>query len=141
MSSQYLFVYGTLKSDAINVYAKQFHAQAQLIGTARWQGVLYLVTNYPAAVASSNPQDRVMGELWKLNDPEPVLQALDEYEECAPTSPVPHEYKRLIQPIEINGQVIQAWIYVYLPSITKLVKIDSGLFINQNHTLLRRSAQ
>lgn len=141
MSSQYLFVYGTLKSDAINVHAKQFHSQAQLIGAGIWRGSLYLVTNYPAAVASSNPQDRVMGELWKLNDPEPVLQILDEYEECAATSPLPHEYERLIQPIEINGQVIEAWIYIYLPSTVELVKIDSGLFINQNQTLLRRSAQ
>jgi gamma-glutamylcyclotransferase (GGCT)/AIG2-like uncharacterized protein YtfP len=141
VNSQYLFVYGTLKSDAINVHAKQFHAQAQLIGAAMWQGCLYLVTNYPAAVASSNPQERVMGELWKLNDSELVLKALDEYEECAPGSPLPHEYERLIQPIEINGQVIQAWIYVYLLSTAELVKIDSGLFINQNQKLLRRSVQ
>lgn len=141
MNSQYLFVYGTLKSDAINVHAKQFHAQAQLIGAAMWQGCLYLVTNYPAAVVSSNPQERVMGELWKLNDSELVLKTLDEYEECAPGSPLPHEYERLIQPIEINGQVIQAWIYVYLLSTAELVKIDSGLFINQNQKLLRRSVQ
>ncbi len=141
MSSQYLFVYGTLKSDATNAHAKQFHSQAQLIGAAAWQGCLYLVTNYPAAIASSNPQDRVIGELWKLIDPEPLLQALDEYEECASSSPLPHEYQRLIQPIEFNAQVIQAWIYIYLPSTAELARIDSGLFINQNQKLLRRSAQ
>jgi gamma-glutamylcyclotransferase (GGCT)/AIG2-like uncharacterized protein YtfP len=141
LSSQYLFVYGTLKSDAINTHAKRFHSQAQLIGTATWRGCLYLVTNYPAAVTSTNPQDRVIGELWRLIDFESTLQALDEYEECAPDSPLPHEYERLIQPIEINDQVIEAWIYLYLPSTAELVKIDSGLFINQNQKLLRRNEQ
>jgi gamma-glutamylcyclotransferase (GGCT)/AIG2-like uncharacterized protein YtfP len=141
VNSQYLFVYGTLKSDASNADAKQFHSQAQLIGAATWQGCLYLLTNYPAAVASSNPKDRVMGELWKLNHPESILQALDEYEECAPFSPLPHEYERLVQPIEIDGQVIEAWIYIYQLNTAELVRIDSGYFLNQNQQCIRRSVQ
>ena len=54
MNSQYLFVYGTLQSDAINDNAKLFHSQARLLGKARWRGALYLVTNYPAAVVSDD---------------------------------------------------------------------------------------
>ena len=141
MSYSYLFVYGTLKSDASNAHAKQFHSQAQLIGEAIWQGCLYLVTNYPAAISSSNPKERVIGELWRLTNPSQTLKTLDEYEECAATSPWPHEYERLMQPIEIHGQVIEAWIYIYQLSTATLTKIDSGLFLNQNQALIRRSAQ
>ena len=79
---------------------------------------------------STNSRDRVIGELWKLTQPELVLQALDEYEGCAPSSPLPHEYERTIQPIEFNGQVTEAWMYIYRLSTVKLIKIDSGLFIN-----------
>jgi gamma-glutamylcyclotransferase (GGCT)/AIG2-like uncharacterized protein YtfP len=139
VSSQYLFVYGTLKSDASNMLAKQFHSQAQLIGSAVWQGCLYLVTNYPAAVASTNPNDRVTGELWKLADPDSVLQILDEYEECAPSSLLPHEYERSIESIEMNGERIQAWIYIYQLSTASLKRIDSGIFVNQNQVLVRRN--
>jgi len=130
VNSQYVFVYGTLKSDACNVHAKQFHSQAQFMGTASWQGGLYWVTNYPGAIVSTNSRDRVVGELWKLTQPELVLQALDEYEGCAPSSPLPHEYERTIQPIEFNGQVVEAWMYLYRLSIAKLIKIDSGIFVN-----------
>ena len=138
MNSQYLFVYGTLQSDAINDNAKLFHSQARLLGKARWRGALYLVTNYPAAVVSDDVQEYVAGELWQLHNPQKTLDALDIYEECATTSPQPHEYERSIEFIEFNGERVQAWIYLYQLNVAGLERIDSGIFINQNQMLVRR---
>ena len=99
MQSPFLFVYGTLKSEAINTNAQHLHQHAQLLGRARWPGRLYLISNYPGAVPSSSNNEFVNGELWRLNDPDQLLATLDVYEECAPSSPVPHEYKRSLESI------------------------------------------
>lgn len=139
MNSQNLFVYGTLQSDAINENAKLLHSQARLLGKARWQGSLYLVSNYPAAVVSGDIQQWVAGELWQLNDPQKTLDALDIYEECAVNSPLPHEYERSIESIEINGEMMMAWIYLYQLNTDKLERIDSGIFVNPNQALVRRN--
>lgn len=132
MESEYLFVYGTLKSDANNAYAQEFHAQAKLIGDARWQGGLYLIGNYPGAITSTSDGEFVFGELWKLYQPDETLRRLDIYEACASSSAFPHEYERSIQPVEVNGELLKAWIYIYQLSTSHLHRIESGLFWNQN---------
>jgi len=139
IESDYLFVYGTLKSDATNTNAKQFHEQAELIGAARWQGSLHLVTNYPAAVISKNKDEFVFGELWQLKNPEQVLSLLDKYEECAISTLLPHEYERSVEFINIDQKIIPAWVYLYQLSTTDLPRIKTGIFINENHALIRRS--
>jgi gamma-glutamylcyclotransferase (GGCT)/AIG2-like uncharacterized protein YtfP len=138
MHSPYLFVYGTLKSDAINANANHFHQYAKLIGEAKWQGRLYLVSNYPGAVRSAK-NEFVIGELWELSNPEYVLGFLDEYEECAPGSLLPYEYQRSIELVEIGGEMIAAWVYIYRLDTSKLKHIESGDFINDNQELVRRA--
>ena len=137
LDSDYLFVYGTLKSDAINIHAQKFHEQAELVGHARWFGRLYLVTNYPAAIISRDEDECVFGELWKLNNPEQVLLLLDEYEQCVVSSPSPHEYKRSLQAVRTDGEIISAWVYVYQLNIDRLSRIESGIFTNKNQALIR----
>jgi len=139
MNSSYLFVYGTLKSDAINANAHHFHRHADLIGNARWQGHLYLVSNYPGAVRAEAKDGFVLGELWLLKNPEYVLTFLDEYEECAPTSPLPHEYRRSVELVEINGEMIPAWLYIYALDTSTLQRMQTGNFMNDNHEIMRRA--
>lgn len=138
MSSPYLFVYGTLKSDALNANAQRLHQHARLLGAAKWQGALYLVSNYPGAARSNNHDDYVLGEAWELRNPEALLASLDEYEECAPSSPGPHEYVRSLESIWLGQDEIKAWVYIYNLEIARLQKIESGNFINKNQTLIRR---
>ncbi len=138
MTSPYLFVYGTLKSDARNPNANNLHQNAQLLGSAKWQGALYLVRNYPGAVRSTDGSEYVLGEIWKLNDPETLLISLDEYEECAPKSPKPHEYIRSLEPVHFGVEIVNAWVYIYNLDIDNFKKIESGNFINENQILIRR---
>ena len=145
MQLPFLFVYGTLKSGACNTNAQYLHQHAELLGRARWPGRLYLVSNYPGAVPSAASNEFVYGELWKLADPEQLLATLDAYEECAPSSPVPHEYKRSLESVQlitggkIEVQVIQAWAYLYNLDVAYLSQIADGNFVNDNQALIRRS--
>jgi len=73
-----LFVYGTLRSEFNNEYARLLRSQAELVGRATVPGVIYRVQHFPAF--RPEPGGEVHGELYRLNDPETTLKALDEYE-------------------------------------------------------------
>ena len=96
--SHFLFVYGTLMRNAHHPQAQHFHQAASFLGPARWQGRLYLVSYYPGAVPSELTEDIVYGELWTVTDPQ-TLALLDQYEECSPRDPLPHEYTRSIETV------------------------------------------
>ena len=130
MNLDYLFVYGTLKLEATNQYAKYFHQQAEYLGQAKWAGRLYLVSYYPGAVPSNSNQEFVYGELWKLINPDKTLNTLDEYEECSDRHPLPHEYKRSQEKVWFGEKVVDAWIYIYQANPNSLKRINSGIFLN-----------
>jgi gamma-glutamylcyclotransferase (GGCT)/AIG2-like uncharacterized protein YtfP len=73
-----LFVYGTLRSEFDNPYARLLRSQAELVGPATVPGSIFRVEHYPAW--KSAPAGEVRGELYRLTDPETTLKALDEYE-------------------------------------------------------------
>jgi gamma-glutamylcyclotransferase (GGCT)/AIG2-like uncharacterized protein YtfP len=114
------------------------HHNARLIGAAKWPGLLFLVSNYPGAVRSNNPNDVVLGELWELNNPHSTLSTLDEYEECSPASPSPHEYIRSLETVWQDEKSYLAWVYIYNLENAHLKKIPDGNFLNQNQRLVRR---
>ena len=124
----YLFVYGTLKSDATNIHAKSFHQQANYIGEAKRQGCLYLVSYYPGAVPSFDKENFVYGELWQLNTPCSTLEVLDLYEECSELNPLPHEYKRSFESVWLGQTLLNAWVYIYQKDTSSLNRIISGVF-------------
>ena len=91
---------------------------------------MYQVDYYPGAVPSNNSADQVVGELYQLIQPELLLPALDNYEECSPQFAQPHEYRREQQNITLdNGDTVIAWVYVYnrMPDGLRLIK--SGDFL------------
>ena len=86
MSTDLLFVYGTLMSPFDHPNAKHLHAKARCLGAARMPGILYQVTWYPGATDRLNhhanaSESWVYGELWQL-DTELLLTEIDHYEEC-----------------------------------------------------------
>jgi gamma-glutamylcyclotransferase (GGCT)/AIG2-like uncharacterized protein YtfP len=107
-----LFVYGTLRSEFNNRYARLLRKDATLVGRATVSGSIYRVRHYPAF--RPEPAGEVQGELYRLSQPAATLKALDEYE-----GP---EFERVI----IKG----AWIYQYkehkepLPESSRIVSGD-----------------
>lgn len=127
----YLFVYGTLRRDAKHPIADCLKQQAKFIGSASYQGKLYKVADYPAVVASSNPADKVYGEVYQLLNAD-LWSTLDDYEECSPSFPPPTEYRRLLQTVYLaNGEAISAWLYRYNRPVSNLEMIKSGDFLGQ----------
>ncbi len=72
------------------------------LGGVVYQGKLYLVKDYPAAVPSHNPEDSVLGEVYSIQDINHLLVRLDEYEECSTRFPKPTEYVRRIESVTLK---------------------------------------
>ena len=126
---EYLFVYGTLKSDMNNDMYHLLAKNARFIDAAVWNGKLYKVEDYPGAVPSDNPLDEVYGELYLLDNPEKILPALDEYEECSDKFPEPALFKRIKGDVKtVSGEIIKTWIYIYNLPVDNLKRIESGNF-------------
>jgi gamma-glutamylcyclotransferase (GGCT)/AIG2-like uncharacterized protein YtfP len=105
-----LFVYGTLRSEFNNKYARLLRSQADLVRTASVLGSIYRVEHYPAY--RPEPAGEVRGELYRLADPETTLKALDEYEG--------EDFERVV----VEG----AWIYQYRYQPPEDSRILSGVF-------------
>ena len=128
---EFLFVYGTLKSDMNNDMYHLLAKNARFIDDAVWNGKLYQVEDYPGAVPSNNPIDKVYGELYTLNNPERILPALDKYEECSDKFPEPTLFKRIrgdVKTLSDKGKIVKTWIYIYNLPIDNLEQIKSGNF-------------
>ena len=126
-----IFVYGTLMSTSSYDLAKQFHEHADLMGEARWSGRLFHLGSYPGAVESADDDAWVMGELWRLRDPDTALPFLDEYEGCSEHHSLPHEYRRSIEKVWMGDREVSAWMYVFQLPTEHLIEISSGRFNNE----------
>ena len=94
------------------------------VDDASIQAVLYEVDAYPCVIESTNPNDKVAGELYKILDCETLLPLLDEYEECTEYFPEPHEYIRKPLLITLAGSSHAiAWVYVYNHDVSQLQRI------------------
>ena len=96
--SDLLFVYGTLRSEFDNPYARRLRAEARLMGPATVAGSLFRISHYPGY--RPDPPGEVHGELYRLHDPARTLAALDDYEG--------EEYRRVAIPVSTGES---AWIY------------------------------
>jgi gamma-glutamylcyclotransferase (GGCT)/AIG2-like uncharacterized protein YtfP len=129
MTTEYLFVYGTLKRDTHCEMSRLLSRFGCFEGDATFQGRLFSVGRYPGAVGSDQPQDRVVGELYTLRDPNQLFSRLDRYEECGPAFPEPTEFLRTKRQVNRqNGGTVEAWIYLYNWSTEGLKRIKSGDF-------------
>jgi gamma-glutamylcyclotransferase (GGCT)/AIG2-like uncharacterized protein YtfP len=129
MTSNHLFVYGTLMRGFEHPMAQLLSRSADLIGEARCQGRLYLVTHYPALVLSGDPADVVFGELYRLRAPGELLREFDMYEACGEGFAEPTEYVRQLLSVTLEGGATEAWTYVYNWPVAHLTRIASGRFL------------
>jgi gamma-glutamylcyclotransferase (GGCT)/AIG2-like uncharacterized protein YtfP len=130
MTSDLLFVYGTLMRGFDHPMARLLAANADFIGEARCRGQLYLVKHYPGLVLSDDPADVAFGELYRLHEVEAMLQEFDMYEACGDSFPPPTEYIRQMLAVTVaDGSAREAWTYVYNWKVEGLPRIASGKFL------------
>lgn len=111
-----LFVYGSLRSEFDNGYARQLRAEGEFVGRGTVAGSLWLVSWYPGFRSGSD--GRVTGEVYRVNAA--TLAALDGYEG--------EEYRRV--QVEVEG-IGRAWVYEYVPEVTGLARIETGDYVNR----------
>jgi gamma-glutamylcyclotransferase (GGCT)/AIG2-like uncharacterized protein YtfP len=134
MTSDRLFVYGTLMRGFDHPMARLLSRSADFLGEARCQGRLHLIKHhlikqYPGLVLSDDPADVVFGELYRLRTPKESLREFDMYEACGESFAEPTEYVRQMLSLTLNGQAAEAWTYLYNWPVTHLPRIASGRFI------------
>ncbi len=130
MTSDLLFVYGTLMRGFDHPMARLLSANADFVGEARCRARLYLIKHYPGLVLSGDPADAVSGELYRLRAPEPMLREFDMYEACGEGFAPPTEYVRQMLSVTLtDGSASDAWTYVYNWKVDGLPRIASGQFL------------
>jgi gamma-glutamylcyclotransferase (GGCT)/AIG2-like uncharacterized protein YtfP len=132
MTSNLLFVYGTLMRGFDHPMAQLLSRNADFIGEARCGGRLYLIKHYPGLVLSDAADELVFGELFRLSRPDELLREFDMYEACGEGFVAPTEYIRQMLPVMLqDGATIEAWTYVYNWPAAHLPRIASGRFMEK----------
>lgn len=130
MSSNRIFIYGSLRKEFSSPVRSVLKDYAEFFDEAVFQGRLYMIDWYPGAVKSENPDDTVIGEVYKIINREFVLEILDHYEGCSAGIPQPHEFVRKKESVRLkNGKEITAWIYLYDLSTVGKKRIPSGDYV------------
>ena len=124
--SDRLFVYGSLRSDALRERAEAkrafaaLEAGSELQGRAIVAGRLYAPSWFPGFVPGNDGQ--VKGEVWRIRDPE-LLAWLDGYEGEA--------YRReKLAAVHDAGSTVTAWVYRYVADLTGVSQIASGDYLD-----------
>lgn len=127
-SIEHLFVYGTLCRQTDGALHPLLGKDAEYVCNGHLPGRLYEIDGYPGALLLSAPASSIIhGELYRLLNPQSLLQRIDVYEECAAHFPQPHEYRRAVVKVDSDGgKSIQAWIYLYNHPLAGRRMIASG---------------
>ncbi|MCU4165663.1 gamma-glutamylcyclotransferase family protein [Carboxylicivirga caseinilyticus] len=122
-----LFVYGTLLYKVDSRMANFLKDNGRHLGSAYINGRLYEIDGYPGVVVSDKSGEKVIGNIFAIEDEETVFTELDKYEEVGPTFAQPNEYKReKLEAFMNDGQKVRCWVYTYNHSVDKLRQIASG---------------
>lgn len=129
--TDYIFVYGTLRRDSPEGAHKSYLHGTDFISPAKIRGQLFMVDYYPGLVLT-DADHWALGEVYLIQH-EGQLHDLDVYEGCAKKSPQPHEYARhIVDVILSDGEILQAWAYLYILDTHNLPLIESGNFLQPN---------
>jgi gamma-glutamylcyclotransferase (GGCT)/AIG2-like uncharacterized protein YtfP len=121
----WLFVYGSLRSDAGHAMHGVLAAAGERVDAGWVRGRLYAVAWYPGLVLDDGAGE-VHGEVWRLRDAS-VLARLDSYEGCGPDDAPPHEFRRERTQVRLHGgATVSAWVYGYARAVDEARRVDSG---------------
>jgi gamma-glutamylcyclotransferase (GGCT)/AIG2-like uncharacterized protein YtfP len=125
---QYIFVYGTLRSDYHHKAHGYIARYFTLKGRARVRGRLYDCIEYPAGLPDEG-NFFITGELYEIKDASEfsqALQVLDEYEGSYDSPGEPALFRREFVKVVYREEEVPAWIYWYNRPITGCQWIGSG---------------
>ena len=126
-TEDYLFVYGTLRSESGHPMNEVLRGYGGRVGLGRVRGALYDLGRYPGAVETRETAAFVHGEVYLLRDPGRDLEALDRYEGLDEKRP---EFRRDRIDVELDdGRTVEAWIYLYNRPTAGLARIRSGDYL------------
>ena len=98
------------------------------MGRGSIEAALFDLGIYPAAVPSSD--GRVWGEVYRMADPQQVLEALDEIEGYSPHDPDRSLYQRTETDVTLkDGSLSRAWVYFYNAPLGQAPRIASGDYL------------
>ena len=123
-ASEYLFVYGTLRSDIPSSMSKFLRRRAALIGKATASGRLIDLGGYPGFVAGGGT---VKGELYRINEDQAgeTWQMLDAYEGVSGLES--EDYRKLALDVQVAaGGKFRAHTYEYQQPTTGKTEIPNG---------------
>jgi gamma-glutamylcyclotransferase (GGCT)/AIG2-like uncharacterized protein YtfP len=127
-SERFLFVYGTLLSEAGHPMYEHIARLASLQGRGSVAGTLVDLDAYPGLIPPESDSDRVVGEVYEVHDPDELYLMLDAYERAGGDGAL---YERV--PIAIqrdHGEVVEGTTYRFLKSTEGRARIASGCWLS-----------
>ena len=126
--TDYLFVYGTLRSEFPHPLARRLQTQAKFIGKGSTPGALYDFGWYPGARFDPHARTHVIGEVFSIKNAERLLAELDHYEGTAEPG---NAFRRVAVTVRLDrGGTVDAWSYEMGDSKARRRPIESGDFIH-----------
>lgn len=127
-TTEYMFVYGSLRSGFRNPAYDYLTQYFSLLGNAVVRGKLYDNGLYPVAVPTE--EDVVLhGELYKINNPlemDWAFMQLDDYEGLNVEQGETPLYRRGLVSVFKDGAELPAWVYWFNGSTEGLPEIEGG---------------
>jgi len=116
--SEYLFVYGTLRTIEGHPLHNYLRGLSDFIGSANIGGIrIDLEGGYPGLLLSNKPNEKVPGELYRIHEDkaQELFDVLDRYEGCHEEDLEPHEYFRHKRDVTLlaDNEFYKAWVYIY----------------------------
>lgn len=128
--TEYLFVYGTLRKDIEGGMSRLLDGLAEFVCRGTILGRLYYQGEFPGALQSDKPGERVRGEVYRLDEVYSSLEVIDEYEGCHPAGDGVPLFRRERTTVYMdNGGKLRAWIYFYNFPVEGLEAIPSGDYL------------
>ena len=139
-----LFVYGTLRPDAISAMGRAMRrrlaAQSDVLGPATLAGRLVNLGRYPGMIDEVPPAcpgqhsvgHRVVGDVLTLSDPGATWLWLDAYEGVNADDPEGSLYERAVRHVRLTtDHEVPAWVYLLRTPPRRARVIASGDWLNR----------
>ena len=112
-----LFVYGSLLTTHGHPMHNFLRGYCDFLGAATVGGIKVDLDGYSGLVPSGDPDDRVVGELFRIHDgaSDKLFAGLDVFEGCSEDDPEPHEFfrHRLDVTLLADESMYEAWVYLF----------------------------
>lgn len=132
METNYIFVYGVLKSMYDNEPAQFIRKNCDSIGEGSFSGVLLDLGSYPGAIYDEDSELVVFGEVYEIKrNKEELVSFLDEFEGVSPRFEQPYEYRREFIPVQTSIGVLSASCYLYNWDPKGCIVLEDGIYKNE----------